>query len=677
MRQTDRVDILLVDDRIDGLITLEAVLSANPNYNLVKASSGKEALSLLPNYDFAVILLDVQMPGLDGFQTAEIIKSQSKYKLIPIIFVTAITKDDRYVYQGYETGAVDYLFKPFDPQILRFKVDVFVQIYIRNRQIALQAKLLHEQEILEHKTYLQSVELKNLRRYESLADAIPHMIWRSNPDGQMEYFNSRWCRYTGVSEKTGAGSNWQHVFDKDDLNRFLKFWIENMLGRRDFEIECRIRRYDGSFRWHWIRVVAERDMNGDIISWLGTCTDIQDRKDTETRLQVAQKNAEMASQAKTQFLANMSHEIRTPLNAIMGFTELLLDPNQKLEDKTNSISVVRRNCQQLLKVIDQVLDISKVESGGLEVETLETNILNVVSGVRSLLSITALKKNLTLRFSIENKIPEKVKTDPTRLRQILMNIIGNALKFTERGFITTTIKFLTKDNKKSFLQFRIQDTGIGLDPNYVEKIFLPFSQADSSTTRMFGGTGLGLSLSRKLARAMGGDVWLESSKLGSGCCFVAEVEAQPISETRWVTQFSDIENYDARESDVVPADLRGKNILLVEDAPDNQMLIRRYLQKTGARVDIANNGKEGVEKALKNDYQVVLMDIQMPLMDGYEATSKLRNTGYKKPIIALTAHAFKEERDKCLRAGCNDHLTKPINRKILVENLIKYTNTPH
>jgi PAS domain S-box-containing protein len=680
-RWNDTVDILLVDDRPDGLLAMEALLSEKKNYHLVTAPSGLEAIQLVAKHDFAVILLDVQMPHLDGFQTAERIRTNPQFANIPIIFVTAINKDDRYVYRGYETGAVDYIFKPFDPMILRSKVAVFADLHLQKRMVRFQAEELSRREAIEHRAYLQSVELDNLRRYRNLADAIPHIVWRASSDGTLEYYNQLWCVYTGMNLEESMGVGWQKAFHSDDLKLLLRKWMKAIQIGESFEMECRIRRYDGVFRWHWIQAVAEKNANAQTIAWLGTCTDIQDRKNSEKKLIEAQKSAEAASQAKTQFLANMSHEIRTPLSAIMGFTELMLDPHLSDEEKTNNLLVVQRNSQQLLKIIDEILDISKVESGRLEIEKVETDLMDVFSSVISLLRVSAESKGIALRFRILTHIPDHVWSDSTRLRQILINVIGNAVKFTHQGFVEVQATYGMLADGTSQLRLIVQDTGIGLDPETSQKLFTPFLQADSSTTRMYGGTGLGLALSRQLARAMGGDVWLERTELEKGSSFAIEINAEPTDDAEWVN--ADQESQTATDFmkdassrlPVIPEprkELAGAKILLVEDAEDNQALISLFLKRAGAEIDMANNGREGVEMALKNDYAVVLMDIQMPFLDGYEATTKLRQAGYDRPIIALTAHALREEREKAIRTGCNGHLTKPIDRLELIESLKKY-----
>jgi two-component system, sensor histidine kinase len=674
--QIDRtIDILLVDDREDGLITLEALLKDEPNYNLVKVRSGAEAIRELPKHDFAMILLDVQMPELDGFQTAEIIRGMTRFRSIPIVFVTAINKDDRYVIRGYEAGAVDYIFKPFDPMILRSKVAVFAEMHLQNRKILDQGKRLVESEALEHRAFMQSLELENLRRYRGLADAIPHIVMRATEDGLVEYHNQLWSTYTGLTPAESLNGGWRKAVDARDLPGLLHMGNDSIAQRKGFEAECRLRRHDGVYRWHWFKAMPAVDDQGKVESWIATCTDIHDRKLAEQNFLSARKQAEAASNAKTHFLANMSHEIRTPLNAIMGFTELLLDPNISMEEKMKSVSIVRRNGHQLLKIVDEILDISKVEAGGLLTEKVDTNIIDLLKEIKALMSIQAAKKKVDLIFDFGPRMPTAVVTDSTRLRQVLLNIVGNAIKFTEKGTVKLLTRYLTNKNGDSIMHFEVSDTGVGIEPESSEKIFEPFSQADASTTRIYGGTGLGLALSRRLARALGGDVRLGRSQPGHGSTFEIEIKVELPAFNEWVSG-EEISSEVPAETAAKPwlkDELAGKRILLVEDAEDNQFLIKQFLNRTGAIVEIANNGQEGIDKAMANEFDVVLMDIQMPLVDGYQATSRLRKAGYKVPIIALTAHALVEEREKSLATGCNGHLTKPIDRKQLIDRLVEIT----
>ena len=530
----ERVELLLVDDREDGLIALEAVLSDFPKYDLVSARSGFQALDLMEHHDFAVILLDVQMPGIDGFETARRIRSQPRYAQIPIVFVTAINKDERYVYQGYEAGAVDYIFKPFDPMILKCKVNVFVELQLKTRRLQAQARLMAERDALERRAQIQAVELENLRRYRNLADSIPHIVLRLRADGDLEYSNRLWSEYTGLKLTESQGVGWQAAVDEHDLQSVLGRWYEAMRNQVKYEAEFRLRRADGAYRWHWVKASPELDDAGHVIAWLATCTDIQERKTTEEELKAAQTRAELASQAKTQFLANMSHEIRTPLNAIIGFTELLVDSSVTDDEREQGVAIIRRNGHQLMRIVDEILDISKVEAGGLELERTQTPFPELWNEQRALMAVEAAKKAITCEFVVEGPVPSLIETDSTRFRQILLNVIGNAIKFTRVGRVRARATFRPNaDRREALVTIEVTDSGVGIDAANGDKIFQPFSQADSSTTRLFGGTGLGLPLSRKLAQALGGDVRLIKSRPGQGSTFEITVVVQIPTEATW------------------------------------------------------------------------------------------------------------------------------------------------
>jgi CheY-like chemotaxis protein len=332
------------------------------------------------------------------------------------------------------------------------------------------------------------------------------------------------------------------------------------------------------------------------------------------------------------------------------------------------LATVQRNGQQLLRILDEILDISKVEAGQLQLEHLPVKIASLISDVDALLSLKASEKGLSLNFKLARPMPDTVITDPTRLRQILINLTANAIKFTDKGAVTVDIDWSAERKKVSFW---IKDTGMGIDTDNAAKLFQPFSQADNSVSRHYGGSGLGLALSRELARAMGGDVALESSEAGVGSCFLVEI---PVAVPDSAIEIRDL---DAHAEPEVKAwagpgksqPLKGINVLLVDDLIDNRELLGRVLSMAGANVDLAENGIDGVNKAMAGKYNVVLMDIQMPRLDGYQATRQLRSRGYNSPIIALTAHGLKEERDRCLEAGCDAHLTKPIKLNALIDHV--------
>lgn len=668
-----KIDVLLVDDRLDGLIALEAILEG-PRYNLIKARSGLEALDLAPQHNFAVILLDVQMPGIDGFETAMRLKNIPSCRYTPIVFVTAINKDDSYVFKGYQSGAVDYVFKPFDERILRSKVAVFADLFEKSRKIEEQAQQIKDNAANERYLRLAQLEVENLKRYQNLANSIPHAVWRSKADGTMDYFNRGWTSYTGLSDQQSHGLGWQTAFEPEDLKVFLRTWMKNIGHAGDFEVECRIKNIHGESRWNLIKAIAETRSTGEIIAWLGTCTDIHDRKMSEEKLIKAQQEADAANTAKTNFLANMSHEIRTPLNSILGFTELMMSPQNSPEDQLRNLATIKKNGNSLLKIIDEILDISKVETGHLEMEIVETDLRNLLIDIHTLLEVQAQEKCLALNFKSVTPIPSKIMTDPARYRQILVNIIGNSLKFTRSGKVELEIGWHPDSHnpRQGLLRCHVIDTGIGIDSNDAKNLFQPFVQVDSSKSRRFGGTGLGLALSLRLAKALNGDAYIKESKVDQGSTFQVDIRTELAADAVLVGQLE--MNHKELEPVVTnyKNSLKHTKILVVDDSSDNRNLISQFLVAAGAEVDCAVDGIDGVLKALEKDYEIILMDIQMPNLDGYKATAQLREKGYNRPIIALTAHALKQERINSINAGCDDHLTKPIDRRTLIDQVTKH-----
>lgn len=384
------------------------------------------------------------------------------------------------------------------------------------------------------------------------------------------------------------------------------------------------------------------------------------------------EDAEAANRAKSSFLANMSHEIRTPLNSIMGFGDLLLDPDNTEEDRTEFVDAIQRNGKLLTQIIDDILDLSKVEAGKLLVESVPTSVPDVMADILRLMHQQAAEKGIEVNVAIRPNTPRMLVTDPTRLKQILLNVMGNAIKFTKKGRVDLEVMMITDPVSGSpKLQFTVKDSGRGISPEQQDQLFQPFMQADASTTRKFGGTGLGLILSRRLAHSLGGSLELKESALGVGSTFVATVDA---SRSEGAFHSPD----ESPKPVVVSSNsdkklLQGVNVLVVEDVTDNQNLIRQILFRNGANVDLAENGQIGVEKALLRNYDIVLMDLQMPVKDGFTATAELRLQGYQKPIVALSAAAMVEERKRAIMIGCSAHITKPINVVGLLKAVCAYT----
>ena len=407
----------------------------------------------------------------------------------------------------------------------------------------------------------------------------------------------------------------------------------------------------------------------------------KDLREANASLVRAKEAAEVATQSKSEFLANMSHEIRTPMTAILGFAEVLLNEDKldcSQEHQVEAIRTIQRNGEYLLEIINDILDLSKIESGKMDVELIECYPHKILEGVASLMRVRASAKGLTLKVEYDCPIPQQILSDPTRLRQILINLVGNAVKFTETGTIRLVVRLLNAKSTDPRIEFDVVDSGIGMSEEQTCKLFKPFAQADTSTTRKFGGTGLGLVISKRLAELLGGNLNMRSVA-GEGSTFSFNVKTGSLEGVNLVDDPSGV---DPRPERVAKPDTGNDRldcrVLLAEDGPDNQRLISFILKKAGADVTVAENGQIALDLALEareenNPFQVILMDMQMPVLDGYGATGKLRSADYTGPIIALTAHAMSGDQEKCLDAGCDDYTTKPIDRKKLISLVAKYS----
>jgi signal transduction histidine kinase/ActR/RegA family two-component response regulator len=396
-------------------------------------------------------------------------------------------------------------------------------------------------------------------------------------------------------------------------------------------------------------------------------------------LAVAKDQAEAFSRCKTEFLANMSHEIRTPMTAILGYADVLLeegDLSQAPDSRIDAICTIKRNGDHLLRIINDILDLSKIEAGKMTVESLFCSPVQLLADVESLMRVRADSKGLDFRVECPGELPETIRSDPTRLRQILVNLVGNAVKFTDRDSVRVIARLVR--GERSLLEFDVIDSGVGLTREQTERLFKAFSQADASTTRSFGGTGLGLVISKRLAEMLGGDITIVETQPGVGTTFRLTLSLGSLTNVKMVSVEGGMSKLIRQKAPPSPdsssGQLTGCRILLAEDGLDNQRLIAFVVQKSGAQVVTVENGQMAVDQALAaeeqgNPFQVILMDMQMPVMDGYQAVALLRAKRYCRPIIALTAHAMTGDREKCIAMGCDDYATKPIDRSKLIETI--------
>jgi signal transduction histidine kinase len=526
----ERPKILIVDDLVQNLVSLELLL-ADFDVQFDRATSGAEALRKTLKEEYAMAIMDVQMPGMDGYETLTLMRQRHKTRFLPVIFVSAIYQSDVYIIKGIETGAVDFIPKPIIPEILIGKVRVFLDLH-RQKQ-----------------------ELKDLLE-------------------KLEHNNEE--------------------------------------------------------------------------------------------LEVQRKKAEEATRAKAMFLANMSHEIRTPLNGIIGISKIL-EKSELPSDQKDLIQIITNSGMNLLNIINDLLDFTKIEAGQIELESIEFDMVEVVHNVVGLFRNLAEEKGLRLGSLLDSKIPRVLRGDPLRLSQILNNLTNNAIKFTEKGEVCISAELVSRTEHEAAVLIKVTDTGIGIPPESIGKLFRDFSQADASTTRRYGGTGLGLAICKNLATLMGGQIGVDSQP-GAGSSF-------------WVRLNLQVHQGNADAGSVgersVPDSFR---ILFAEDNLINQKITLMLLKQMGLRCDVVLNGELAVEAHLKKPYDLILMDMQMPVMDGMDAARRIREDenarNEKAPvyIAAVTANAFVEDKQSCLDAGMDEFLVKPFKEsdlRTVIQNALR------
>ena len=499
--------ILIVDDKPAKRLALKAVL-APLGYVVVEADSGAAGLRCLMAQEFAVILLDVRMPLMDGFETAALIRLREQSELTPIIFITAHASDE-IATNRYAAGAVDYITSPVDPDELRAKVSVLASLFLQARANAEKARELQ-------------VTADQLRL---LTEAAPIGIFQTDAHQRYSYTNPRWAEITGVSSARAVGAEWHVMIDAEQHAATVGEFRETYVVGEEFSSRLTILARGGAPRIAMLTARPMLNEDGRLTGWVGTLADITAEAEAEVAMAEARDHATEASRLKSDFLANMSHEIRTPMSGVIGWTELLLETDLDAHQRV-FVETLSRSGEVLMTVINGILDFSKIENGQLQVEDIEFSLKSVVDDVVELLARSAEAKGLELTAVLEDSVPALVSGDPNRLRQVLTNLTGNAIKFTQTGQIAIRVTAHETAGSDTVVRFEVSDTGAGIADDQLAMIFDPFTQADTSITRNHGGTGLGLAISSRLTALMGGEVGV-TSVLGSGSTFWFTIGVHP------------------------------------------------------------------------------------------------------------------------------------------------------
>jgi len=634
------VNILIVDDREENIIALEALLKRD-DIKIFSTTSPNDALKIAWENHIAIALVDVQMPEIDGFELVDMLKSNPRTKDILVIFVTAISKESKYAVKGYGSGAVDYLYKPLDPYITSAKVDSFVQL------ARYQAEIIRKNEELEN----FSIVVNNSADIICVVDAKTLRVKTINPTVE---------KILGYKAAEIIGKSIIDRAVEPDRIAFRKKLGEIINDNLNFSVfEFQFETFDKNVIWAECRASYHNKTIFINIS------NISPQKSYLQQLVKSKEAAEYGKKVKENFLANMSHELRTPINGVIGLTQLL--HKTPLNDQQLSmLELLETSSQSLLGVINDVLDISKIESGKFNIIRAPNNIREVIASVFQLLKFKADEKMVDMLLDIDPNLPEYMMIDALRLNQVLMNLLSNAIKFTDRGHVKLKVSVLDRDKDNLKIKFSVEDTGIGIAEEKLSKIFDSFEQADIDTANIYGGTGLGLTIVKKLVELKGGELTV-SSRIGKGSVF---------NIINWITIAEKPEPKKENRADhkKLPT-FNQLSVLVAEDNMVNQFILAKMLKDWNVSVVMVDNGRKLIEKLHQQNFDIILMDTHMPDMNGYQAAKAIRmdfdEPKRSIPIISLSASVLDHEKEEAISAGMNDVLSKPFQPHELHDKIQK------
>lgn len=641
MKTPIRVLIIEDSDNDKELILIE-LRSGGYDPQFVCVYTKEAMIEALDNGDWDIIISDYSMPKFSGLEALQIAKER---KLdIPFILVSGTIGEELAV-KAMKEGANDYLMKD--------KLQ---------RLIPAIARELKDTEIKRQRNHVDRALKASELKFRVLAESAPVGIFTTDVEGATNFVNPRWCEISGLGFEDAMGFGWLNAIHPDDRQNLESEWKQTTQAIVSSKAEYRFIHPNGSVAWVIGQAVPQKDENGVFMGYIGTITDITERKMIEIDLIAAKEKAEESDRLKTAFLHNISHEIRTPLNSIVGFSGLITDPETTIEKQKKYGEIINQNCDQLTSIITDIIQIATIEAGQDTLHEKEIDLNSICELIHTQFYEKAITKNVSL--ICKSSLPHhevRIITDGAKLVQILNNLIGNALKFTTEGAVMYGCEILN-----NVLKFFVEDTGIGIAPEMHQEIFKRFRQVESATARKFGGSGLGLAISKANVELLGGQIWVESA-IGKGAKFYFTIpykKSEPLNTL--ISKNNDMEQVIKQ----APQDLK---ILIVEDEESIDTYLSIIFKNIGREILHADNGIDAVEICKKNkDIDLILMDIKMPEMSGFEATRAIRKFNKDVIIIAQTAYALDGDRERTIEAGCNDYITKPINRNLMMELIGKY-----
>jgi PAS domain S-box-containing protein len=627
--------ILIVDDIKENLITLEMNMRSLEAI-IMATKRGSEALELVKKHDFALMIIDVQMPEMSGFDLAELIRNGRRNRLTPIIFLTAVYYDQNSIFQGYRSGAVDYITKPFNREILLSKARIFLELDQKNHELR-----------------------ESKQQFQNIVHDQTDLICRTDRNFNINFANrALLIAFTQPFESLKQKSIFKWFAD-NDIQRFETTIKTLSPTNAVFKINHNLHVTPTRTLNVSTVVRAIYDLDYELTGYQLVMRDITGETKSREDLAAAKKTSEQASQSRSQFLANMSHEIRTPMNSIIGMLDLMFDTNLD-EDQIENLEVMKFSANKLLALLNDIIDFSKIDANRIEFQKEWFNLIELLTKTTRLLEPNARENGNEIKLIIDNNLPKQIKGDELRLGQILINLLNNANKFTSHGIIELKADLTERKQNCAKLRFTVSDTGIGMSEDVQKKIFNIYEQGDREIFQEYGGSGLGLSISKALCEKMGGTINVFSA-LKKGTSFFVDLNFE-------------IKKTDQKMKNVNP------EVLLVEDNKINRLIIENMLRREGFKYDIAENGQIAVDKFRQKPYGVIIMDLQMPVMDGFSAAMAIRelekelNLNTKTKIIAHSANNTQEDQQKCEKIGMDVFLEKSGNTKLLLNYISKLTH---